>query len=174
MTTSFHGLSVPGVNLAAEDDPNDALFLKQTFAKAGLGRASVIVRDGQEAIDYLHGNPPFNDRLLCPPPVLLLVDVNMPRRTGLEVLEWLQRQPPEKQIPAFLFTSAISPSDLKRSLELGARYCLTKPFDIADWVSIIQALRNHLPPLVGATQGTEAGTNPHSLMPHRRAGCRSV
>jgi len=151
VTTSSQRARARGIILAAEDDPSDALLLKRTFARAGLDRATVIVRDGQEAIDYLEGNPPFNDRLLCPPPVLLLLDAKMPRRSGFEVLEWLQRQPKEKQIPAFLFTSAISSDDLKRSLELGARYCLTKPFDIADWVAVVQTLRDHLPPLLEAT-----------------------
>jgi CheY-like chemotaxis protein len=155
VTTSFQRVGAPGVILAAEDDPNDALLLKRTFAKAGLGHALVIVSDGQEAVDYIQGNPPFNDRLLCPQPVLLLVDVQMPRRTGLEVLEWLQRQSKEKQIPAFLFTSAISPDDLKRSLQLGARSCLIKPFDIADWVAVVQGLRNHLPPLLGTPRDTD-------------------
>jgi CheY-like chemotaxis protein len=139
-----HHSVVPAVILAAEDDPNDAFFLKETFDQAGLGDALRIVSDGREAIDYLQGNPPFGDRNRYPKPTLLLLDMNMPRINGLGVLEWLQEQPPESRVPVFLFASSISPPDLKRAVALGVSSCLSKPFDIADWLAVVQRLGPYL------------------------------
>jgi CheY-like chemotaxis protein len=138
------GTEPRAIILAAEDDPNDVLLLKRSFAKTCLANSVVVVRDGQEVIDYIVGNPPYDDRVRYPKPALLLLDFNIPRVTGLGVLQWLQTRPPEDQVPVLLFTSAISPADTQTALSLGAKLCVTKPFDAEEWLPIVQSLEEHL------------------------------
>src|SRR5947209_18078212 len=79
--------------LLAEDNPDDRLILERALARACVGVPLRSVSDGQEVIEYLEGKPPFNDRVAYPMPTLLLLDLNMPRRSGLDALEWIRRQP---------------------------------------------------------------------------------
>ena len=72
--------------LYVEDDDNDALFMRKAFEKAGISNPLHIVHDGQEAIDFLAGNGKFVDRQQYPLPCLVLLDLNLPKKPGLEVL----------------------------------------------------------------------------------------
>jgi two-component system response regulator len=128
--------------LIAEDDPNDVLLLQTAVENAGLGQSAFIVRDGQEVIDYLSGAPPFQERSVYPLPALLLLDARMPRVSGLEVLEWLHQRTEAGRIHVVLLTSALDPKEFQRARALGARSCLTKPLDPAQWVPIIGSLQH--------------------------------
>ena len=128
--------------LIAEDDPADVQLLEHSFSAAGLAGFAIIVRDGQEVKDYLERKPPFQDPARYPMPSLLLLDARMPRVSGLEVLEWLKPRPEASRIHVVLFTSGLSPQEFQRARDLGARSCLTKPHDPADWVPIIRSLQH--------------------------------
>ena len=91
--------------LVAEDEQSDAHILRLAFQRAGIPRSLVVVTDGQEAIDYLCGNPPYTDRSAHPLPGLLLVDLKMPRMTGFDVLAWLASRPDFQHLPAIVFSS---------------------------------------------------------------------
>ena len=145
MSAKLDPAPAPAVILAAEDDPNDALLLKRAFAKAGAPHCFIVVRDGQETIDYLEGKPPYDDRGRFPRPAFLLLDFHMPRVNALGVLEWLQTQPLDTRIPVFLCTSVISPSDLQTALRLGANSCITKPIAPADWLPLLQRVSQSAP-----------------------------
>jgi CheY-like chemotaxis protein len=115
--------------LAAEDEETDALLLAMAFKKAGLPNALVIVRDGQEAVDYLAGQPPYADRSRHPLPGLLLLDLKMPRMNGFEVLEWLAARPDFKDLPVVVLSSSAYESDVAKALGMGAREYRVKPHD---------------------------------------------
>ena len=130
--------------LLVEDDDNDVLLLQRAFRKAGLTHALQTVSDGEQAIAYLSGQPPFNDRAKYPFPMLMLTDLKMPRKTGLEVLAWLRQQPSElKNLPVIVLTSSRLTDDVDQAYDLGATSYMAKPsgdFDgLAQMVKSLEA-----------------------------------
>src|SRR5256885_3982613 len=79
--------------LIAEDDPNDVMLLELAIRKNGIASPVHVVRDGEEAIEYLEGKGQYADREKYPIPSVIITDVKMPRRNGLEVVEWVRSQP---------------------------------------------------------------------------------
>src|SRR5687767_8914254 len=92
--------------LYAEDEDNDAFLMHRAFAKAGVANPLKIVPDGAAAIRYLSGTGEFRDRTQHPSPCLLLLDLNLPRQSGLEVLQWARAQPPLQGLPIVMLTSS--------------------------------------------------------------------
>jgi len=126
--------------LVAEDEPTDALILRMAFEQARIPLSLVVVRDGEEAVDYLCGNPPYTDRSVHPIPALLLLDLKMPRMTGFDVLAWLASRPDFKHLPAVVFSSSSEEQDVSRARQMGARDYLIKPNSISDYVKIVQTI----------------------------------
>jgi len=115
--------------LIADDDQNDVFFLRRAFQKSGLGHHLFEVQDGQQAVDYLSGAPPFQDRNKYPLPSLLLLDLKMPRMTGFEVLSWLQNQSSLKQMPVVVLSGSNQARDVEQARSLGAAEYQVKPAD---------------------------------------------
>jgi two-component system response regulator len=136
----------PWVVLVAEDDPNDELFLRMGFTEAAVNATVLFVNSGERAIAYLKGLPPFDDSQRYPRPDLLLLDLQMPRVCGLEVLQWLQAQPESRRVPVVVFTGSLSPRDCEQALALGARACFEKATHPARWVPIVHQLQAHCLP----------------------------
>jgi CheY-like chemotaxis protein len=86
-----------------------------------------VVIDGQVAIDYLSGNGPYADREKHPLPCLVLLDLKMPKVSGLEVLDWIRQQPNLKKRVVVLFSASALPADLDRAYELGVNSYIEKP-----------------------------------------------
>src|SRR5882762_4014941 len=85
--------------LLVEDDPNDALLAQRALQRAGASQEILHLQDGEEAINYLSGKPPFADRTRYPLPSLVLLDLKMPRMSGFDVLTWLQGHPEFSHAP---------------------------------------------------------------------------
>src|SRR5258708_5020362 len=79
--------------LLVEVNDDDVFFMKRALKEAGLENPVHRVGDGQEGVDYLAGKGPFSDRSRYPAPALVLLDLQMPKKTGLEVLEWIKTRP---------------------------------------------------------------------------------
>jgi len=144
------------VVLLAEDDENDVLLFNRAIKSSSFACEVNSVSDGQEAIDYLQSNPPFQDKQAFPFPRFLILDLKMPRRSGFEVLEWLQEHPECKIIPTIVFSSSKMADDIKRAYQLGANSYFTKPNDYEELKSFFQLMLNYwaranLPP-IPATQ----------------------
>ena len=127
------------VILLAEDDPNDVLLIQRAFHRTLVANPVQVVRDGEEALAYLKGEDPFSDRERHPLPVLMLMDLKMPRKTGLEVLEWVRQQPGLKRLPIIVLTSSNQSPDINRAYELGANSYLVKP---AGFDSLLELVKN--------------------------------
>jgi len=126
--------------LLAEDDPDDVLLTQIAFERARLANPLQIVRDGEEAIAYLAGEGSFADRDQFPFPILLLLDLKMPKVDGFQVLEWLRFRPPVQQVPVAIMTASDHDPDISRAYQLGAHSYLIKPPDAASMLNLVQRL----------------------------------
>lgn len=127
----------PAIILYAEDEETDVYLFRMALKKCERDHQLLHVSDGQETINYLSGNGQYADRSQFPFPDLLLLDLKMPRASGLEVLEWLNSQTQVKKLPAVMLTSSDHPSDIETAKRLGAADYLIKPHDMASLVNIV-------------------------------------
>lgn len=140
--------------LLVEDDENDVLLIRRAFRKANVANPLRVVRDGEQAIDYLIGCASRVEYQDSPKPVLVLLDLKLPRKSGAEVLEWLQGQDGLRRLPVVVFTSSRQPEDVNRVYDLGANSYLVKPLvpdDLLEMVKTIEAywlILNQAPDMV--------------------------
>jgi CheY-like chemotaxis protein len=113
--------------LMVEDRPADVLLIRRAFGKANIKNPLQVIGNGEDAIAYLAGTGAFTDRDASPLPCLILLDLKLPRKSGLEVLSWLRAQPELKRLPVIVLTSSKETSDVNRAYELGANSYLVKP-----------------------------------------------
>lgn len=140
------------VILVAEDSEDDVDLLKIAFRRLGIKNPIQVVRDGQEAIDYLSRSGEFTDRQRYPFPAIIFLDLKMPRKTGLEVLEWLSHKDGCSVIPTMVFTSSSQESDIAKAYKLGANCYMVKPGALDELVECLRVCmgfwnRCALPPL---------------------------
>jgi two-component system response regulator len=128
--------------LQIEDREEDDFLLRYAFKNAGVENPVQVAVDGQEAIDYLDGNGKFADRAQFPFPALVLLDLQLPRVTGLEVLEWIRRQPALKTLVVIVLSSSIHEGDIRRAYELGANAFLVKPSSTETLADMSAALKH--------------------------------
>ncbi len=124
--------------LLVEDDPNDVLLVQRAFQKAGLLQTLKVVRDGDEAIEYLRGHGEYANRQQYPLPFLLLLDLKMPGTNGFEVLQWVRAEPELKRLLVVVLTSSNLQTDVDRAYDLGANSYLVKPVEFGEMVNLIQ------------------------------------
>lgn len=126
--------------LYAEDEENDVYFLQRAFADASITNPLVIVRSGDAAVDYLSGEGDYADRVRYPLPCLALLDLNLPGKSGLEVLKWIRAQPSLCTLPVLMLTSSTQESDIHRAYVQGANGFLIKPGKPAELLAMVKAL----------------------------------
>ena len=115
------------VILLVEDNPDDADLIAYAFRKAGIAATLRIVEDGEKAVDYLAGTGAHADRDLSPFPVLVLLDLKLPRKSGFEVLDWMRRTAATRLLTVVVLTSSNQHADVRRAYEIGANSYLVKP-----------------------------------------------
>lgn len=130
--------------LLVEDDPADARLVQRAFHKANAGCQVSRLTNGDEAVAYLSGETPFDNRTQHPLPSLLLLDIKLPRRSGLEVLEWLRsRGNPLRRMPVVVLTSSKHSVDINRAYDLGANSYVAKPDTAAGLMEMAAAFRDY-------------------------------
>jgi DNA-binding response OmpR family regulator len=135
-------VTLRSIILYAEDEENDVFFLERAFKTAGSSHILNVVRDGEQAVEYLAGDGAFADRARHPLPALVLLDINMPKKSGLEVLEWIRRQSLFKSLPVLILTSSSRAEDMEQARLLGADDYLLKPSDPAKLVDFVKSLHD--------------------------------
>lgn len=138
--------------LLVDDSENDLILMRRAFQKAEFNIPLQEVHDGEEAIAYLKGEGLYSDRRRFPLPVVMMLDLNMPRLNGFDVLAWVQTQPALKHLSVIILTASIRMEDVEESFDLGAHSFLVKPASMEKLVAMIRCLRdwlqyNHFPPL---------------------------
>lgn len=126
--------------LLVEDDENDVMLLQRAFRRAAIVNPLQVVRHGDDAVAYLEGTGEFADRQLHPLPVLMLLDLKLPRRTGLEVLQWVKERAGVKKIPIIVLTSSKNDEDVNRAYELGANSYVVKPVSFETLLELVKSL----------------------------------
>ncbi len=127
--------------LQVEDDEHDVYFLKYAFNKAGIDNPVQVAQDGERAIEYLSGIGPYADRTANHVPSLVLLDLKLPRKSGLEVLKWIRERPSLRTIVVVVLTSSSDPRDVHRSYELGANSFVVKPVNLDELVEFAGILK---------------------------------
>jgi CheY-like chemotaxis protein len=131
-----------GAVLIVDDDSDDIELMRLAFEKAKAPCALIAVNDGAEAIQYLSGEGKYADREMFPMPLLVLLDLNMPRLNGFEVLSWIQKNA-ESTFPLVVTLSySHLESDIRRAYELGTSAYVAKPVDLDGSVSLVKLLIN--------------------------------
>lgn len=127
--------------LLVEDDPNDVILVKRAFEKAGIANPIQVVDNGEDAQAYILGLDRFSDRKKYSLPEVILLDLKLPRKSGLEVLAWLKHQPNLKRIPVIVLTSSSERRDIDKAYELGVNSYLIKPVEFDDLLELVKKLK---------------------------------
>lgn len=126
--------------LLVEDDPNDVMLFRRAKDKSNLAHPLQVVEDGEAAVAYLSGQDRYADRNRYPLPALMLLDLKLPRKSGLEVLAWLRQQPGIHRLPVVVLTSSRENLDVGRAYDLGANSYLVKPVAFDNLLEMVKAL----------------------------------
>jgi CheY-like chemotaxis protein len=137
--------------LLVDDSENDLLLMRLAFQKAGSTCLLQEVHNGEEAIAYLKGQSPYNDRTQFPLPTVVLLDINMPMKDGFAVLEWARAQPALKRLSIIMLTASMRREDVEQAFDLGANSFLVKPTNLGELTKMLRCLSDwlaydHLPP----------------------------
>lgn len=126
--------------LLVEDNPDDEELTRIAFKECHLANELVVVRDGQEALDYLFLTGKYADRDMAQLPQVMLLDLKLPRVDGLEVLQRVRADERTKQLPVVILTSSRHEQDLIDSYSLGASSYIQKPVDYLQFVEAVRQL----------------------------------
>jgi CheY-like chemotaxis protein len=126
--------------LHVEDDPNDVLLIGRAFRKAELAAQIQVVNDGEQAVQYLGGTHAFAQREKFPLPALVLLDLKLPRKSGIEVLEWIRAQPGLRRLPVIMLTASKQPVDVNRAYDLSVNAYLVKPVNFDALVELVKTI----------------------------------
>jgi DNA-binding response OmpR family regulator len=129
------------VILLVEDDANDVFFLERAFKKADVKVPVRVARDGQEAIDYLSHSGIYQDRVQNPDPCLLIIDLTLPKKNGLEVLHWLRHQSQLQDLPVVMVTSLGETGMRDRAMNEGVEAFRVKPMSLEELVQFACEIR---------------------------------
>lgn len=124
--------------LHVEDNPDDVMLMNLAFNRAGISARLHVVSDGDEAITALE-----KSTLNGGAPVCVLLDVKLPRVSGLEVLAWIREQPRLRRLPVILLTSSSQTADINRAYDLGANSFLVKPPDLDSLTQLVKTVAHY-------------------------------
>ncbi|WP_371602062.1 response regulator [Streptomyces sp. NBC_01220] len=123
--------------LLVEDDPGDELMTREAFEDNKIRNTLHVVRDGQEALDFLYRRGGYGD---APRPDLILLDLNLPRYDGRQVLEQIKQDPELSLIPVVVLTTSSAEEDILRSYKLHANAYVTKPVDLDQFIAAVRQI----------------------------------
>ena len=129
--------------LLVEDNANDEFLTLRALKKHNLANEVVVARDGAEALDYIFGSGAYAGRNPDEPPVVVLLDLKLPKVDGLEVLRQLRASPETRLLPIVLLTSSNEDRDRLRGYSLGANSFVRKPIHFTEFADTVRALGHY-------------------------------
>ncbi|OXM56151.1 two-component system response regulator [Amycolatopsis thailandensis] len=123
--------------LLVEDDPGDVLMTQEAFEHHKIRNTLSVVSDGEQALQFLHRQAPYEN---APRPGLVLLDLNLPRKDGREVLSEIKATPHLRSIPVVVLTTSEADEDILRSYDLHANAYVTKPVDFDRFVEVVRQI----------------------------------
>ncbi len=126
--------------LLVEDNPNDVQLTLHALARHNLSNRIHIVRDGEEALDYLFGTGPYAGQGPGERPKVVLLDLKLPKLNGLEVLERIRKDERTRTLPVVILTSSREEQDIVRSYDLGVNSYIVKPVDFEQFTEAVRDL----------------------------------
>ncbi len=138
--------------LLADDDPDDRLLVSEAFEENCLDNSLETVEDGEELLDYLFKRGEYSDK---PMPGLILLDLNMPRKSGLEALKEIKADVNLRRIPVVVLTTSQAEEDIVRSYDLGVSSFIVKPVTFDSLVDLVKDLGKYWFQIVKLPQGNE-------------------
>lgn len=127
--------------LLADDDPDDRLLVQEAFYENHLLNVVNTVEDGEELMEYLHKKGKYADTAVRPN--MILLDLNMPRKSGLEALQEIKADPELRSIPVIVLTTSKAEEDIIRSYDLGVNSFIVKPVTFESLVALVKILGNY-------------------------------
>ena len=125
--------------LYVEDSESDVLFFRRAMDQVAAAVSVKVVSDGAQAIDYLSGKDPYSDRVAHPYPAVMLLDLKLPKKSGLDVLEWMKKQG-LKSPKVIVLTASAESGDVQAAYRSGAFAYVVKPVSIGPLLLIAKAL----------------------------------
>ncbi|HZF01090.1 MAG TPA: response regulator [Methylomirabilota bacterium] len=129
--------------LLVDDEENDATLVKMAFKQNNIISPIQWVKDGVEAVAYLNAEGIYADRIKYPFPQVLLLDLKMPRMTGLELLQWLRVNSHFKIIPTIIMTSSRQETDIEKAYDLGVNTYMIKPSSFDELKNMVKAIHEY-------------------------------
>lgn len=126
--------------LLVEDNPDDVKITERALKKANLKDELLVVTDGEQALDFLYQRGAFQN---APRPDLIFLDINLPKKSGLQVLEIIKQDPKLKRIPVIVLTVSKSESDRIRAYDSGASSYIQKPGTSSEFLRAINTVRDY-------------------------------
>lgn len=140
--------------MLVEDNPSDIRLTQKALEISRIANELIVVRDGQEALDYLFFPDETDNRSLRPLPALILLDIKLPKVDGIEVLRRIRENPRTHRIPVVILTASREEQDLAMGYDLGVNSYIQKPVDFDQFIQAVQQLgmywlvMNEIPPQV--------------------------
>ena len=129
--------------LLVEDWETDVLLFTEALRRSGLGNQVMVMPDGNETIGYLSGKGQYADRERFPLPTVLLLDLNLPKTRGWEVIQWVRSQEEFDSLLVVVLTGSFRTGDLHRAYQMGANSFLGKPCSAQDLVNLANSFPEH-------------------------------
>lgn len=136
-------IPIPAPIALAEDDEDDVFFMNRAFKAAGIGNPLILLRNGKQVIEYLSAEGPFADRDKHPLPTLLLLDLKLPVKNGLQILEWVRAHPLHRNLVIVMLSTSGESRDVAQAYALGANGYLVKPTGSEALAAQMRALKHY-------------------------------
>ncbi|MBE9035811.1 response regulator [aff. Roholtiella sp. LEGE 12411] len=129
--------------LMADDDEDDSMLVSEALAESQLPIEAYIVRNGEELMDFLYNRGRYVDKSSAPRPDLILLDLNMPKKDGIEALRDIKNDPKLRRIPVVVLTTSGAQEDIDNAYDLGANSFIIKPVTFDSFVDVMKTLEKY-------------------------------